>query len=113
MYYILLVSLLAVTAVISGVIANPVDPDDLVERSVKKDLKVNQTTVEETNKTAISNSTEESGVWSKKIGVDVLSFKPEMLQTFYIFLGISFALIGLIIFRMHKQDYRLGIWEFQ
>lgn len=32
----------------------------------------------------------------------LLQFKPEMLQTFYIFLGISFILILLIIYRMYK-----------
>lgn len=37
-------------------------------------------------------------VWNKKM----FSFKPEMFQTFYVFLGISFLLIFLILFRMFR-----------
>ena len=40
--------------------------------------------------------------YGKRITTDLLSFKPEMFQTFYVFLGISFLLIMLIVYRMFK-----------
>lgn len=89
-----IVHLLALHFVISGVWGtNP--EDDLVERSVRKDLTMNNTKQD-------SDTSKGSEVWSRKIGSNVLSLKPEMFQTFYIFLGISFLLILLILFRMYK-----------
>lgn len=60
------------------------------ERSVKKEL--NQTVPNP----AGAMKTMDSDVWSRKINA------PEMSQMFYIFLGISFLLIGFILYRMHR-----------
>lgn len=44
----------------------------------------------------------DTGVWGKQMKTELLAFKPEMFQMFYVFLGISFLLIFFILFRMHK-----------
>lgn len=86
-----LVHLLALNVVIQGVWAAGPE-EDLVERSV---VPLNSTTSKQ-------DSAKVPEVWSRKIGSNVLSLKPEMFQTFYVFLGISFLLILLIVFRMYK-----------
>lgn len=89
-----LVHLLALNVVIQGVWAAGPE-EDLVERSIEKIVPLNSTTLKQ-------DSAKVSEVWSRKIGSNVLSLKPEMFQTFYVFLGISFLLILLIVFRMYK-----------
>lgn len=86
-----LVHLLALNFVVQGVWAAGPE-EDLVERSV---VPLNSTTSKQ-------DSAKVPEVWSRKIGSNVLSLKPEMFQTFYVFLGISFLLILLTVFRMYK-----------
>lgn len=57
---------------------------------------------DEVIKTAATNNTG-AGVWGRKINMNLLSLRPEMFQTFYVFLGISFLLIFFILFRMYRS----------
>lgn len=42
------------------------------------------------------------GVPGKRSHTTMFALKPEMFQTFYVFLGISFLLIFFILFRMYR-----------
>lgn len=42
------------------------------------------------------------GVLGKRSHTTMFALKPEMFQTFYVFLGISFLLIFFILFRMYR-----------
>lgn len=74
-------------------------PEDVIPASPMVDKTSNGTV--DVLKTPKQNITD-SGVWARKINANLLTLKPEMFQTFYVFLGISFLIIFLILFRMHK-----------
>lgn len=74
-------------------------PEDVIPGSAMVDKTLNGTV--DVLKAPKQNITD-SGVWARKINANLLTLKPEMFQTFYVFLGISFLLIFFILFRMHK-----------
>lgn len=51
----------------------------------------------------------EAGLWGRRMGGNFFTLKPEMLQTFYVFLGISFLLMFFIIFRIYRCGLRIYI----